>query len=144
MMKIICVGKLKEKYLKDLVNDYLERLNKYHKAEIIEVKDSDILKETIAIEKLINIKDFVVTLEIEGKKMGSIEFAKTIDNWLLSYSNIVFVIGGSNGIADSIKKRSNFALSFSDMTFPHGLFRGFLIEQIYRSFKIMNHESYHK
>ncbi len=144
MMKIICVGKLKEKYLKDLVNDYLERLNKYHKAEIIEVKDSDILKETIAIEKLINIKDFVVTLEIEGKKMDSIIFAKTIDNWLLSYSNIVFVIGGSNGIADSIKKRSNFALSFSDMTFPHGLFRGFLIEQIYRSFKIMNHESYHK
>lgn len=144
MMKIICVGKLKEKYLKDLVNDYLGRLNKYHKAEIIEVKDSDILKETIAIEKLINIKDFVVTLEIEGKKMDSIEFAKTIDNWILSYSNIVFVIGGSNGIGKSIKRRSNFALSFSDMTFPHGLFRGFLIEQIYRSFKIMNHESYHK
>lgn len=144
MIKIICVGKLKENYLKELVNDYLERLNKYHKTEIIEVKDSDILKEEIAIEKLINSKDFIVTLEIEGKKMDSKEFSKTIDNWIINNSNIVFVIGGSNGVGSNIKQRSNFALSFSDMTFPHGLFRGFLIEQIYRAFKIMNNESYHK
>ena len=144
MIRIICVGKLKEKYLKDLVNDYLERLNKYHKSEIVEVKDSDIVKESFLIEKHIDNKDFVVTMEINGKKMDSIEFAKNIDNWILSYSRIVFVIGGSDGLHDAIKQRSNLALSFSDMTFPHGLFRGFLIEQIYRGFKIMNNESYHK
>ena len=144
MIKIICVGKLKENYLKDLVSDYLDRVNKYHKTELIEVKDSDIVKESNQIEKYIDSKDFVVTLEIEGKKMGSQEFARTIDNWITNYSKIVFVIGGSDGIHDSIKERSNFALSFSDMTFPHGLFRGFLIEQIYRGFKILNNETYHK
>lgn len=144
MIRIICVGKLKEKYLKDLINDYYERLSKYHKVEIIEVKDSNIIKESIEIEKHIDRKDFVVTLEIDGKKMNSIDFAKTIDNWIMSYSNIVFVIGGSDGLDNTIKRRSNYSLSFSDMTFPHGLFRGFLIEQIYRSFKIMNNESYHK
>lgn len=144
MIKIMCVGKLKEKYLKDLVNDYLERLNKYHKTEIIELKDSDIEKEGIDIGKRIDKKDFVVTLEITGKKMSSVEFAKNIDNWIIAYSSIVFIIGGSDGLDNSIKSRSNLALSFSDMTFPHGLFRGFLIEQIYRGFKIMNNETYHK
>ena len=144
MIKIICVGKLKENYLKDLVSDYLDRVNKYHKTELVEIKDSDIDKESNQIEKYIDSKDFVVTLEIEGKKMGSQEFARTIDNWITNYSKIVFVIGGSDGIHDSIKRRSNYSLSFSDMTFPHGLFRGFLIEQIYRSFKILNNETYHK
>ena len=144
MIRIICVGKLKEKYLKDLVNDYLERLNKYHNTEIIEVKDSDIVKESFLIEKQLDKRDYVITMEINGKKMNSIEFAKNIDNWILTYSRIVFVIGGSDGLHDVIKQRSNLALSFSDMTFPHGLFRVFLIEQIYRSFKIMNNESYHK
>lgn len=144
MIRIICVGKLKEKYLKDLVNDYLERLNKYHNTEIIEVKDSDIVNESFLIEKQLDKRDYVITMEINGKKMNSIEFAKNIDNWILTYSRIVFVIGGSDGLHDVIKQRSNLALSFSDMTFPHGLFRGFLIEQIYRSFKIMNNESYHK
>ena len=144
MIRIICVGKLKEKYLKDLVDDYLERLNKYHKTEIVEVKDSDIFKESLLIEKQIDNRDFVITMEINGKKLNSIEFAKNIDNWIINNSRIVFIIGGSDGIHDSIKKRSNFALSFSDMTFPHGLFRGFLIEQIYRGFKILNNETYHK
>ena len=144
MIKIICVGKLKENYLKELVHDYLTRLNKYHKTELIEVKDSDIDKEEAEIEKRIDSKDFVITLELEGKKLSSIEFSKTINNWIINYSNIVFIIGGSDGIGESIKLRSNYSLSFSDMTFPHGLFRGFLIEQIYRSFKIMNNETYHK
>ena len=144
MIKIICVGKLKEKYLKDLVDDYLERLNKYHKTEIVELKDSDIIKESFLIEKQIDNRDFVITLEINGKKMSSLEFAKNIDNWIINYSRIVFIIGGSDGLHDSITERSNFALSFSDMTFPHGLFRGFLIEQIYRGFKILNNETYHK
>ena len=144
MIKIICVGKLKEKYLIDLVNDYVKRVNKYHKLELIEVKDSNIKDEAIEIDKYINSRDFVVTMEIGGKKLNSIEFSKKIDNWLMTYGNITFIIGGSDGIDESIRKKSNYALSFSDLTFPHGLFRGFLVEQIYRSFKIINNETYHK
>lgn len=144
MIKVICVGKLKEKYLIDLVNDYVKRVNKYHKLELIEVKDSNIKSEGIEIEKYIQSKDFVITMEIKGTKLGSVELSKKIDNWLMTYSNITFIIGGSDGIDDIIKKRSNYELSFSDLTFPHGLFRGFLIEQIYRSFKILNNETYHK
>lgn len=144
MIKVICVGKLKEKYLIDLVNDYVKRVNKYHKLELIEVKDSNIKSEGIEIEKYIQNKDFVITMEIKGTKLGSVELSKKIDNWLMTYSNITFIIGGSDGIDDIIKKRSNYELSFSDLTFPHGLFRGFLIEQIYRSFKILNNETYHK
>ena len=144
MIKVICVGKLKEKYLMDLVEDYVKRINKYHKLEIVEVKDSNIKSEAIEIDKYIQSRDFVVTLEIEGKKINSKELSKKIDNWLMTYSNIVFIIGGSDGIDNSIKEKSNYALSFSDLTFPHGLFRGFLLEQIYRSFKILNNETYHK
>ena len=144
MIKIICVGKLKERYLIDLVDDYVKRVNKYHKLELIEVKDSNIKDEALEIEKHINSRDFVDTMEIGGKKLNSIEFSKKIDNWLMTYGNITFIIGGSDGIDESIKKNSNYALSFSDLTFPHGLFRGFLVEQIYRSFKIINNETYHK
>lgn len=144
MIKIICVGKLKEKYLIDLVNDYKNRINKYHKLEIIELKDSNIKEEGLEINKYINKKEYIITMEINGNKMNSIEFSKKIDNWLMTYSNITFIIGGSDGIDDSIKKISNYEISFSDLTFPHGLFRGFLLEQIYRSFKILNNETYHK
>lgn len=144
MIKIICVGKLKEKYLIDLVNDYKNRINKYHKLEIIELKDSNKNEEGLEINKYINKKEYIITMEINGNKMNSVEFSKKIDNWLMTYSNITFIIGGSDGIDDSIKKISNYELSFSDLTFPHGLFRGFLLEQIYRSFKILNNETYHK
>lgn len=144
MIKIICVGKLKEKYLIDLVNDYVKRVNKYHKLEIIEVKDSNIKDEALEIEKHIQSRDFIVTMEITGNKLNSIDLSKKIDSWLMIYGNIIFIIGGSDGIDETIKKKSNYALSFSDLTFPHGLFRGFLVEQIYRSFKIMNNETYHK
>ena len=144
MIKIICVGKLKERYLIDLVDDYVKRVNKYHKLELIEVKDSNIKDEALEIEKHINSRDFVVTMEIGGNKLRSVELSKKIDNWLMTYGNITFIIGGSDGIDESIKKKSNYALSFSDLTFPHGLFRGFLVEQIYRSFKIINNETYHK
>lgn len=144
MIKIICVGKLKERYLIDLVDDYVKRVNKYHKLELIEVKDSNIKDEALEIEKHINSRDFVVTMEIGGNKLSSVELSKKIDNWLMTYGNITFIIGGSDGIDESIKKKSNYALSFSDLTFPHGLFRGFLVEQIYRSFKIINNETYHK
>lgn len=144
MIKIICVGKLKEKYLIDLVNDYVKRVNKYHKLVLIEVKDSNIKDESLEIEKHIQSRDFIVTMEIGGNKINSVDLSKKIDSWLMTYGNIAFIIGGSDGIDESIKQKSNYALSFSDLTFPHGLFRGFLVEQIYRCFKIINNETYHK
>lgn len=103
MIKIICVGKLKEQYIKDLISDYLKRVNKYHKVEIIELQDSDIEKEGNLIEKNINNKDFIVTLEIEGKNLTSKELSTNIDSWLMNYGNITFIIGGSDGISKRIK-----------------------------------------
>ncbi len=150
MIKIITVGKIKEKYLKDGINEYLKRMQKYTKIEIIELQDEDfdinktLLKEKEKIEKYIKERDYVVTLEIDGEELSSIELSKKIDNIMLNNSDIAFIIGGSYGLHDDIKKRSNFALSFSKMTFPHQLFRLILLEQIYRSFKILNNETYHK
>ena len=151
MIKIVCVGKIKEKYFKDAINEYIKRIGKYTKLEIIEINYLDRLniadilkKEGEAILKHIKDRDYVVTLEIEGIKMNSIELASKIDNMLFKNSNITFVIGGSYGLSDEVKNRSNFKLSFSDFTFPHQLFRVILLEQIYRSFKINNNESYHK
>ena len=139
------MGKIKENYLKELISDYEKRIRKYHDIEIIEVKDEDSLeKEKRNLQKYILEKDYVITLEILGKKMTSEEFSKKIEQTFIENSNITFVIGSSLGLHEEIKKRSNFALSFSDFTFPHGLFRGILLEQIYRAFKIMNHETYHK
>ncbi len=145
MIKIICLGKIKEKYLTDLINDYQTRISRYHKIEIIELKDEDnLLKEEQKIMSFINNKDFLITLEIEGKECTSTEFASLIKNTFITHSNITFVIGSSLGLSENIKKKGNFALSFSKMTYPHGLFRGILLEQIYRSFKINNNETYHK
>ena len=145
MIKIICLGKLKENYLNELTNDYLKRINKYHKLEIIELKDeNDLQLEAKNILKYINNNDYVITLEIEGKSFTSEEFADFIERTFITSSSLVFVIGSSLGLDDSIKKRSNLSLSFSKFTFPHGLFRGILLEQIYRAFKINNHETYHK
>ena len=151
MIKIICVGKLKEKYLKDACCEYLKRLSKYTKIEIIEVADSNIDNEVISLEKerdliLKNIKekDYVITLEIEGTELSSVEFSSKLDKIMISNSNIVFIIGGSYGIHSEIKSRSNFKFSFSKMTFPHQLFRVMLLEQLFRSYKILNNERYHK
>lgn len=145
MIKIICLGKIKESYLNDLIKDYEKRIGRYHKIEIIELKDEDNLqKEEQSILKHLDPKDFIITLEIEGKELSSEEFAKLIDTTFITHSNITFVIGSSLGLSDSIKKQSHYALSFSKMTYPHGLFRGILLEQIYRTFKINNHETYHK
>lgn len=145
MIKVICLGKLKESYLIDLVNDYKKRINKYHKLEIIELKDEeDLEKEANNILKYIGINDYVITLEIEGKEMDSLSLSKKIEETFITHSTITFVIGSSTGLSKKIKDRSNFSLSFSNFTFPHGLFRGILLEQIYRSFKINNHENYHK
>ena len=101
-------------------------------------------KEADSINKNIDEKDFVITLEIEGSMLTSTELSKKIETIFNNNSNLVFVIGGSYGLHESIKKRSNYALSFSKMTFPHQLFRVLLLEQIYRSFKILNNETYHK
>lgn len=151
MIKIICVGKIKEVFYRDAINEYLKRLSKYEKVEIIECKDyadlpiNDImLKEATEIEKHINPKDYVITMEIEGKQISSTELANKINDIYLISSNIVFIIGGSYGLHDNIKNRSNYKLSFSKLTFPHQLFRVILLEQIYRAFKINNNESYHK
>ena len=144
MIKVICVGKIKEQYLKDLINDYLKRINKYHKLDIIELKDSNIIDESKEILKYVKSKDYIITMDINGNKLSSVELSKKIDNLLMNYSNITFIIGGSYGFHDDVKRVSNYSLSFSDLTFPHGLFRGLLLEQIYRSFKILNNESYHK
>lgn len=151
MIKIICVGKIKEKYLRDAIEEYKKRLSKYTKLEIIEVNDIDnpniditLLKEKELIDKHIDSKDFVITLEIEGNMLSSIELAKKMDNIFNANSTITFIIGGSNGLHQDIKDRSNYKLSFSKLTFPHQLFRVNLLEQIYRAFKINNNESYHK
>lgn len=143
MIKIICVGKLKEKYLVDACLEYTKRISKYTKLEIIELKDSNIKDERDNILKYIN-KDYIITLEIEGNMLDSPTLAKKIDSIFLTNSNITFIIGGSLGLHEDIKKISNFKLSFSTLTFPHQLFRVMLLEQIYRSFKILNNETYHK
>lgn len=151
MIKIITVGSIKEKYLKDAIEEYKKRLSRYTKLEIIEVKDEGLVEEKKAIElestkieKYINERDYIITLEIEGKELNSIEFAEKLEKIQIENSNIVFIIGGSYGLSYNIKKKSNWHLSFSKMTFPHQLFRVFLLEQIYRAYKINNNQKYHK
>ena len=144
MIKIICVGKIKEKYLRDMIDDYTKRISKYHKIEIIELTDSNINKEKEELLKVINTKDYNIVMDIDGNNLSSREFAEKIDKTFLINSNITFIIGGSDGISPEIKELANYRLSFSKLTFPHQLFRGILLEQIYRAFKILNNESYHK
>ena len=144
MIKIICVGKIKESFFREAIDEYLKRMGKYHKVEIIEVMDSNIKNEKDLILKKLDRKDFIITLEIEGKQLSSVEFAGMLDRTLMEKANVTFIIGGSDGLDEEIKALSNYKLSFSKMTFPHQLFRVVLLEQIYRSFKIMHNESYHK
>ena len=151
MIKIICIGKLKEKYLKDAQEEYVKRLKKYTNIEIIELPDSEIDDEKIALEKekgellkQISKKEYIITLEIEGEELSSIQLATKLDKTLIQNSDITFIIGGSYGIHPSIKEQANFKLSFSKMTFPHQLFRILLLEQLFRSYKILNNEKYHK
>ena len=151
MIKLITVGQIKEKYLKEAIEEYKKRISKYTHIEIIEVKDEGLVEEEKAknkeaekINKHISDRDYLITLEIEGQQMTSPDFAKKIDNILIENSNIVFIIGGSYGLSDKIKNKAKVHLSFSKMTFPHQLFRVLLLEQIYRAYKINNNESYHK
>lgn len=144
MIKIICIGKIKENFYKEAIAEYMKRLSRYHKVIIDEIIDSNIDKEAQLILKHIHDKDYVIVLDILGSELNSLEFSSFIDKTLSMNSNIVFVIGGSDGLHNDVKKRANYSLSFSKMTFPHQLFRVILLEQIYRSFKIVNNEAYHK
>lgn len=152
MIKIICVGKIKEKYLDMGIDEYLKRIKLFHNISIVEVKEGNNvdIKKTIEYEGLeilnkIEKNDYVITLEIEGKMFTSIELANKIDA-IFTYGNpnLVFIIGGSWGLNEQVKTRSNLALSFSKFTFPHQLMRLILVEQIYRAFTILNHKEYHK
>ena len=145
MIKIICVGKIKEKYLTDLIYDYKTRISKYHKIEIIELKDNNIETQSNEILKHINSKEYNIYLDINGNACDSIELSNMINDIFTNKNGtITFIIGGSNGVNKNVKEKCDKLLSFSKLTFPHGLFRGILLEQIYRSFKIINNESYHK
>ena len=150
MIKIICSGKIKENYLKDAIVEYSKRISKYDKLEIIELPDYDYdLKKTLQKEKEnilknINLKDYNILLDLNGKSYTSLELADKLDKVRITNSNITFLIGSSNGLDEEIKKLTNKKISFSRLTFPHQLFRIILLEQIYRCFKIINHEEYHK
>lgn len=149
MIKIVCVGKIKEKFLSLAIAEYLKRLSKYTKVEIVQVPDEANAEKALKVEGekiLSKIRDdeYVIALDISGKSISSIEFAKKINNVFNNYSKITFVIGGSYGLSSVVKKRSNYLLSFSKMTFPHQMFRLILLEQVYRAYKINNNESYHK
>ena len=155
---IVTVGKIKEKYLRDAIAEYRKRLGKYCKLEVIEVSDEktpDNASETM--EKIIRSKEaerilkyvredaYVITLEIGGKMLDSVEFYRKLENLgIQGKSHIVFVIGGSIGLGEDVLRRSDFAPSFSKMTFPHQLMRVILLEQIYRGYRIMAGEPYHK
>lgn len=152
MIKLICVGKVKDKNLLALIEDYKKRINKYHKLEIIEVKDEAITNnenEVLNIEgdrvlNKIGRDEYVILLDLHGKSIDSISFAQKIDKLFITNSKLTFVIGGSLGLSDSLRKRANEAIKLSDMTFLHQMTRLILLEQIYRSFKILNNETYHK
>jgi len=150
VIKIICVGKIKEDFFKEALNEYKKRISKYTKIEIIELNDvSYDIKKTLKEEfnniiKVYNKNDYNILLDIDGYELDSIAFSKKIDDTLRINSNITFIIGGSYGVLSDLKEMCDYRLSFSKMTFPHQLFRVVLLEQIYRAFKIINHEEYHK
>jgi 23S rRNA (pseudouridine1915-N3)-methyltransferase len=145
---ILCVGKLKEKYWIDAVADYTKRLGNYCTLQIDEIKESDVDdkdEEGANLLKRIKKEDYVITLEVKGKQLSSEELADAIEELMIfGKSKIVFVIGGSEGLSEEVSERADYKLSFSKMTFPHRLMRLILLEQVYRSFKIIKNEKYHK
>ena len=157
-IKIITIGKIKESSIKEMLSEYEKRLSRYCDISIIELDDEKELSDNNKdIEKVVNIEsekilkqfeknnDYKILLDINGKELNSIEFAEKIANINNDLNkNIVFVIGGSNGVNDDIRNKVDYRLSFSKLTFPHQLFRVILVEQIYRCFKIINGEKYHK
>ena len=156
-IKILGIGNLKENYLKSMQDEYLKRLSNYAKVNIIEEKEekSNDINDSIVNqildkegERLLNKiddQDFVILLDLHGEEIDSVKFAKLIDNKMTNgYSSFCFVIGGSYGVSNSLRKRANYKLCLSPMTFTHQFTRIIILEQIYRAFKILNNESYHK
>lgn len=155
---ILCVGQIKEKYFRDAIAEYQKRLSRYCKLQIIEVADektkenaseaeNDLIRKKEGERLLKHIKDgdYCITLEIDGKMLTSEGLSREINRLgLAGKSSLVFVIGGSIGLDTAVLKRSDYALSFSKMTFPHQLMRVILLEQVYRSYRIMRGEPYHK
>ena len=155
---VISVGKIKEKYFTAAIDEYSKRLSRFAKLNIIEVADektpdhaSEVVEKSIRdkegerLMRYIRDDDYVITLEIGGKMLDSVAFSRQLGNLgIQGQSHICFVIGGSIGLGDVLLKRSNYALSFSKMTFPHQLMRVILLEQIYRSYRIMTNQPYHK
>ncbi|QOV20650.1 23S rRNA (pseudouridine(1915)-N(3))-methyltransferase RlmH [Blautia liquoris] len=155
---ILAVGKVKEKYLRDGIAEYAKRLSRYCKLEIIEVRDEKTpdhlsrveeslikAKESERLLRYIHEDDYVVALAIHGIMLDSVGFSKQIERLGISgISHIVFAIGGSLGLSEEFLKRADYNLSFSKLTFPHQLMRMILLEQVYRGYRIMNHEPYHK
>ena len=157
-ISILCVGKVKEKFYREAIDEFTKRLSRYCKLEIIEVSDEKteeqsseteirLVKEKEGERLLKNIKEdaYVIALCIDGKQLDSEELSEKIEKLgIQGISHICFIIGGSLGLSDAVVKRADFKLSFSKMTFPHQLMRVILLEQIYRGYRIMNHEPYHK
>ncbi len=157
-IRVICVGKLKERYFTDTVSEYLKRLGAYASVEIVEIMDEpapERSSEAMAIkvkrlegERIISRikpRERVIALTINGKKYSSEDFALHLEKLMVDgVSDICFMIGGSIGLSDEVLSIADEKLSFSDMTFPHQLMRVILLEQIYRAFRIINHEPYHK
>lgn len=156
-IQVICVGKLKEKYLKDAIDEYSKRLSKYCKLTITELQDEKIPdKSNPSIEQEIKNKEctnilrhikkdsYVIALDLKGKTLSSEEFSEKLETLSMQTSHITFIIGGSLGLTADLLNQCNLKLCFSTMTFPHQLIRVFLLEQIFRSFKIANGETYHR
>ena len=151
-INLIVVGKIKEKYLQDGIDEYLKRIKPFCNLKLIEVKESNFFEtdknlssEASLILNYIQKDDYVVTLEIEGKMLTSVELAQKIEShYSYSPKTLTFIIGSSDGLSDEVKKRSDYKLSFSKMTFPHQLMRMIFLEQIYRALTIINNRKYHK
>ena len=151
MIKLIVVGKIKEKYFTDAIKEYEKRLSKYTKLNIIEVADCGIeeIEKSLKIEKEsimkhLTAKEYIILLDVKGKEMTSVEMANLLAEREINNSNITFIIGGSNGFHEDIYSLEKERWSFSKLTFPHQLFRVMFLEQLYRTYKIRNNERYHK
>ena len=152
MIKIVCVGKVKDRNLSALIDDYGKRINRYHKMEIIEVKDEPIRDDEktvldIEAKRVLNSignDEYVILMDLHGKSIDSLSLAKKIDKLFIQFPKITFVIGGSLGLGEALLKRADEKIKLSDLTFLHQMTRLILLEQIYRCFKILNNETYHK
>lgn len=151
-INIICIGKIKEKYIEEGIKEFLKRLTRFANVSIIELKDENDTNTSLAIQKETNLlineinknSGYVILLDLKGKNISSEELSEKISDISMNYSIINFVIGGSNGYSDNLREISNFRLSFSKMTFPHQLMRLILMEQVYRAMSIINNIKYHK